>query len=1223
MKMIRVAVLLAGFSVWIFGCSGDSGPSGSSDFLTSAQQFAAVHDALIDYVSSVAPAILSASPELLLEIGDYTVLDIRSYSEFAAGHIPNAYNTSLSELLNDIEAQAFPLNEKLLVVDKSGQSAGHAVIALRALGYEAYQLRWGMSGWHTMMDHWSSHCGSGVPYETDANALASTYSWPIWDEEVTSEDEAVRSRVSKMLSEGFKGKSYADVVLDGLGSYFILNYFAYEDYDGDGDGEGQAPGHLIGAFQFTPRASLGMVEMLEYIPTDMPVLVYCWTGATSSQVAGYLNLLGYDAYSLKYGVNSLWYDELYSHKWDAEIIVDYPIDSSGTEHHLSPEFVIEYSNLMCDELLVDVLRYEQIEEWWELGPDMFGSWCELTWNGESWEGDCSHGIVIVTAYDVNGNITQDYHLTDDLRVQQTASDGLRGHGARDQAEVVWLFEDMLSDEPRGHASFIATITVSAGDEYYHGELTIHTTPEGLIINSDYSCPEGLFTMEVDAYEISGQLGIPPGYVSIDVMDGLDVILSDTFEMDCPLSEFSPVEDEIDQSGGEIHSGDYTLEIPAGALDGPATVTLDYADDGVADDFDGVFDTENTSILLSVTGANVVDEVYLEVPEFDEFSEYTVIGFESEGDWIPLTDYVSDGEIVRITLSPDRLGQGKRIWFGGNIFQLRFSALIGSSHVDPWLGQDPAQPVILFVHGACSNPDSWDEDVLDYFEDMVGDVWTLAYPWHDPFWDVLDDVVDEIEGQFDGREIYIVAHSKGGLLARALIRVLEERDVSIPKAVFLGTPHFGGLYGEMEEFAQVLLQLHYNGYPHLYSLLSQLIQEFPGLTELLPNSSALNALNTEADLINIPEYLCIVGDYNGSGGDGLVECISADLADPSHHGQHEEALFEEIDPVNYSHLDLNDWHTTNNYWIDVADFLGEESPPPPADFQLINAGSFLMGSPEDELGAILYEWPRHEVHLTRSYWMKSTEVTNQQYIEMAQWAYNMGHCTVRNDSIFDALDESTMLLFDMAGEGDVSFDNGIFNCIYPDRPVSLVSWFGAAAYCDWISMEEGLQRAYYHSHMYWEWSCNEGDPYSAVGYRLPTEAEWEYACRAGSTSAFSNGPIVQAYCGFEPFLSQIGWYCGSETEWPQPVAQKSPNAWGLYDMHGNVYEFCNDCYSDDYYENSPSVDPVGPVSGGMIVVRGGSWTSNSKYCRSAHRYWSNRPACYSEFGFRPVRSQVTE
>ena len=584
--------------------------------------------------------------------------------------------------------------------------------------------------------------------------------------------------------------------------------------------------------------------------------------------------------------------------------------------------------------IASVLGPQLIEE----GPGCSGcsdpEWIGISWIWTHSSSDNTRNYRLLYK-DENGNAVMDHTQASRMHLYVNEDNGSVHEAGMTHVESSYdfEFEDIDTTTPifNGHADFTFELA-TYGDFSFSVHLsTYHWDWDGVTIPSNGSCVSGgayswfIGTGSPSPFFSECYYNTPLGHWTIDTYDNNDDLLSSQeFPMVGCQIDFNPVQDDIDQSGGEIHSGDYAVEIPAGSLDGAATVTLDYADEEVADEFDGVFETDNTSISLSVMGANVVDDIYLEIPEFDEFSEYTVIGFETDGELIPLTDYESDGEILRITLSPDRLGQRSRIWFGGNIFQLRFSALIGSTHVDPWSGQDPSRPVVLFIHGACASPWSpygWDINVLTHFEAEVGDVWTLAYPWHDPFWEIVDDVIEDIEGQFDDREIYIVAHSKGGLLARALIRILEERGVCIPKAVFLGTPHYGGLYGQMEEFAQALLQVHYDGQSHLYSLLSLLIHEFPGIVEILPNSPALNVLNTEADLINIPEYLCIVGDHEESGDDGLVECISANLADPSHNGHREEAIFEQMDPVDYAHMDLNEWHVMDNYWLDIADFFG--------------------------------------------------------------------------------------------------------------------------------------------------------------------------------------------------------------------------------------------------------------------------------------------------------------
>ena len=138
------------------------------------------------------------------------------------------------------------------------------------------------------------------------------------------------------------------------------------------------------------------------------------------------------------------------------------------------------------------------------------------------------------------------------------------------------------------------------------------------------------------------------------------------------------------------------------------------------------------------------------------------------------------------------------------------------------------------------------------------------------------------------------------------------------------------------------------------------------------------------------------------------------------------------------------------------------------------------------------------------------------------------------------------------------------------------------------------------------------------YRLPTEAEWEYAARANYPSAFYNGGITEDGCtSLDPNLDQIGWYCGNDdvdgSSTTHPVAQKEPNAWGLYDMSGNVREWCQDWYST--YPSGAVSDPTGPADGWRRVLRGGSWSSYAKHCRSAYRGYDGPSDRSSRNGFR--------
>ncbi len=179
----------------------------------------------------------------------------------------------------------------------------------------------------------------------------------------------------------------------------------------------------------------------------------------------------------------------------------------------------------------------------------------------------------------------------------------------------------------------------------------------------------------------------------------------------------------------------------------------------------------------------------------------------------------------------------------------------------------------------------------------------------------------------------------------------------------------------------------------------------------------------------------------------------------------------------------------------------------------------------------------------------------------------------------------------------------------DKPVEQVSWYNAVRYCNARSLREGLQPCY-------EPETLECD-FSANGYRLPTEAEWEYACRAGTDTdySFGNDPAD---------LGRYGWFEENSGDATHPVGQKQPNPWGLHDMHGNVAEWCHDAYDAAYYGAAPEENPRGPAAGEERVLRGGSWQSSENACRSSARY-SDAPGfadvCfgYDAYGFRCVRA----
>lgn len=250
------------------------------------------------------------------------------------------------------------------------------------------------------------------------------------------------------------------------------------------------------------------------------------------------------------------------------------------------------------------------------------------------------------------------------------------------------------------------------------------------------------------------------------------------------------------------------------------------------------------------------------------------------------------------------------------------------------------------------------------------------------------------------------------------------------------------------------------------------------------------------------------------------------------------------------------------------------------------GSFTMGSPANEMGRKQDESQR-AVEFTYGLFLAEHEVTQRDWALIAQ----------------ERADWNAM---------PAHFEECGLDC-----PVESINWWEALHYLNALSEKEGLTPCYVFS------SCNDArvgegrvcgavalqddrgqivdDAMACDGYRLPTEAEWEYAYRAGTTTALYNGNLTQATCGFDPALDAIAWYCGNSDLTTHPVGEKLPNAWGLYDMAGNVFEWCWDSY--------------GPFKS----LRGGDWHFYAKGGRAAYRFGNSAEAQTPHYGFRVVRT----
>ena len=234
---------------------------------------------------------------------------------------------------------------------------------------------------------------------------------------------------------------------------------------------------------------------------------------------------------------------------------------------------------------------------------------------------------------------------------------------------------------------------------------------------------------------------------------------------------------------------------------------------------------------------------------------------------------------------------------------------------------------------------------------------------------------------------------------------------------------------------------------------------------------------------------------------------------------------------------------------------------------VSSGKYLMGSAEDEEGRDEDEGPVGEITVN-SFCIGESEVTQ------SMWNEVMGY----NPSYFS----------DCGG----------------DCPVERISFFDAVEFCNRLSVKEGLTACYKIAGRSVSWNR------AADGYRLPTETEWEYACRAGATTAYNTGGEVAD-------LLRAGWFRDNSAKSTHPVRRKEANAWGLYDMHGNVYEWCWDRYAD--YSTAGSTEQTGSELDHTRVVRGGAWYRYAKVCRSASRCGSLPSYRGFNLGFRLVRS----
>ena len=365
------------------------------------------------------------------------------------------------------------------------------------------------------------------------------------------------------------------------------------------------------------------------------------------------------------------------------------------------------------------------------------------------------------------------------------------------------------------------------------------------------------------------------------------------------------------------------------------------------------------------------------------------------------------------------------------------------------------------------------------------------------------------------------------------------------------------------------------------------------------------------------WVMVVGLCLINSPEAFAACPSADLTGDCF------VDFEDFAIIGNQWLNVYDWNDVNtlaNQWL-------TSDPCVPDDMVYIPDGEFDMGDHHD---GMINALPIHTVTLD-SFYMSKYEITNQQYCDYLNSAYPSqikvdGGSGIVYASSDDLCDYPYCDTHSYDAHSQIDYSGGVFSVNIKDgttdmsnHPMVELSWYGAVAYCNWKSQQGGLERCYNLS----TWECD----FTKDGYRLPTEAQWEYAARGGENSPYYRYPwgntIDGSMANYEgsgdpyetgayPWTSPVGYYDGGQT----PTGTDMANGYGLYDVAGNVYEWCNDWYDAGYYSVSPTNNPTGPASGSYRVLRGGYWYYNVIYCRVAIRIYID-PDLHYDYGFRVV------
>lgn len=305
------------------GCSDDD-DTVTPPTVNESEELVKYLEANGDFINSAnCPAMITADAVNadILASADIAILDVRSSTDYATGHITGAVNVTIANILNYYKTNNLQNKTKVVVTCYTGQSAAFAVAVLRLAGYtNVFDLKWGMCSW-AYPSRWQSAVLNGttnpITLQTTANAKNATGNLPTLSTGKTTGVDILANRLDTLLARGYSAASIDRTTLyANLTNYYIVNYWPIDQYN---------TGHVEGAIQYEPKNDLKLAQFLKTLPTNKTIVVYCYTGQTSAHIAVFLRALGYDAKSLSFGANNLFYNTMPGTKWVDTECKNYPV----------------------------------------------------------------------------------------------------------------------------------------------------------------------------------------------------------------------------------------------------------------------------------------------------------------------------------------------------------------------------------------------------------------------------------------------------------------------------------------------------------------------------------------------------------------------------------------------------------------------------------------------------------------------------------------------------------------------------------------------------------------------------------------------------------------------------------------------------------------------------------------------------------------------------------